>query len=165
MHSPLQQIKQLQAWRGRPPRDLSITAVMDAAVEQAAKSHKKLGELIELWRELLPEEITSRSVLTGFRSGVLQVKVDSSPTMFEVDRLLRGGVELEMRRRFRGSLSRVKTRIGPLDEPNGAMSGGDRSQSQARNESHSPSASNPSQGRLRHKAARRKNVAGPQRDR
>lgn len=162
MHSPLQQIKQLQAWRGRTPRDLSIAAVMDAAVEQAAKSHKKLGELIELWRELLPEEITSRSVLTGFRSGVLQVKVDSSPTMFEVDRLLRGGVELEMRRRFRGSLSRVKTRIGPLDEPGSC---GHRSQSQTGDESNLQHASNPTMGRLNHKAGRRKTIAGARRDR
>ncbi len=117
MPNPLLQIKQLQEWRGRKPRDLSIAAVLGAAVDDAAKSHRKLGELIELWRELLPEEVAAQTVLTGIRNGVLHVKVSSSATMFEVDRLLRGGVEAELRRRFRGSLSRVKTRIGPLDQP------------------------------------------------
>lgn len=158
MHNPIQQIKQLQAWRGRKPRDLSIAALMEAAVEDAAKTHKKLGELIELWRELLPEEVASQTVLTGFRSGVLQVKVDSSATMFEVDRLLRGGVEAELRRRFRGSLSRVRTRIGPLDQP---MNRNDRSESMLLPKDSSASVNR----QLKHKSGRNKSVVASHRGR
>ena len=133
MHQPLQLIQRLQAWRGRKTADLSIASIMESEVEKAAKTHKRLGELIDLWREVLPEALTAHTVLTGFRNGVLQVKVDSSATLFEIDRLLRGGMETELRSRFRGSLSRVKTRIGPLDETAPTLNQGSKVQRSAAN--------------------------------
>jgi hypothetical protein len=124
MQNPLQHIQRLQGWRGRKGRDLSIAQVLESEVDQAAKTHKRLGELIDLWRDIVPEALASHTRLTGFRNGVLQVKVDSSSILFEIDRLLRGGAESELRRQFRGSLSRVNARIGPLDEPASAFSRG-----------------------------------------
>jgi hypothetical protein len=116
MRHPLQELQQLQALRGRKPKDLGIGRLIEAAEENATRTHKRLGELIGLWQELLPADVASRTALVGVHRGVLQVRVDSAATAFEVDRLLRSGVEKELRSRYRGSLARVKTRVEPLDQ-------------------------------------------------
>jgi hypothetical protein len=71
--------------------------------------------LIELWEGLIPPELAARTALTSLRRGVLHVVVDSSSAGFELDRRLRGGLAHELRRQFRGTLVRVKTRVGRLD--------------------------------------------------
>lgn len=115
MHPSLRQIGQLQAWRGRKGRDLAIAGVIEATAEQASRVQRRLGELIEIWREVLPRRIADRTSLVSLRSGVLAVEVDSASTAFEIDRLLRSGVETEIRRRFRGNFSRVRTRVATMD--------------------------------------------------
>ncbi len=115
MRHPLQEIEQLRGWRGRKNTDQTIANMVRNAEESAARTHKRLGALIELWHELLPGHLITRTVLTGLHRGVLQVKVDSASTAFEIDRMLREGLEQELRSRFRGSLLRVKTRVEPLD--------------------------------------------------
>lgn len=116
MRHPLKELQHLQALRGRKPRDLGIGRLIEAAEENATRTHKRLGELIELWQELLPADVASRTALSGVQRGVLQVRVDSAATAFEVDRLLRSGLEKELRSRYRGSFVRVKTRVEPLDQ-------------------------------------------------
>ena len=115
MRHPLDEIKQLQAWRGRRGGDPSIARLVAVAGDNAERTHRRLGQLIDLWQQLLPAQVASRTVLAGIRNGVLLVKVDSSATAFEVDRLLRGGVAAELRTRYRGTLLRVKTTVQPLD--------------------------------------------------
>ncbi len=56
--------------------------------------------------------LAGRTSLVGLRGGILEVRVDSSSVRFELDRLLRGGALEELRRRHRGSLLRIKIRIG-----------------------------------------------------
>lgn len=115
MRHPLDEIKQLQAWRGRGRGDPSIAKLVGSAGDKAERTHRRLGQLIDLWQELMPKEVVERSVLGGLRNGVLVVKVDSAATAFDVDRLLRGGVEADLRKRYRGTLLRVKTSVEPLD--------------------------------------------------
>src|SRR5687767_2629587 len=88
MRHPLDEIKQLQAWRGRRGGDPSIARLVALAGDNAERTHRRLGQLIDLWQQLLPAEVASRTVLAGIRNGVLLVKVDSAATAFEVDRLL-----------------------------------------------------------------------------
>lgn len=116
---PLREIRNLQEWRVRRPADLSIAQLVAGAAASATRTQRRMGELIELWRLLMPEELVDRTVLAGLRNGVLQVKVDSAATAFEVDRLMRGGLESQLRAGYRGSLVRVKTRVEPLDDPPG----------------------------------------------
>jgi hypothetical protein len=46
-----------------------------------------------LWTDLVPAELVAHSRLEGLSRGVLRVAVDSSSHLFELDRLLRGGLE------------------------------------------------------------------------
>ena len=108
----IHQIEFLRKIRARPGRDLSVAAVIADTASSAARTHKKLGELIELWERLVPEDIASHTSLASLRGGVLHVIVDSSSTSFELDRLLRCGLTNQLRREYRGTLVRIKTRLG-----------------------------------------------------
>ncbi|MCI0674605.1 MAG: DUF721 domain-containing protein [Phycisphaerales bacterium] len=111
MSRSLQQLQDLLAARTRPSRNLSIAPVIAATADNASRTHKKLGELIEIWETVVPEPLARHTSLTGLRRGVLQVTVDSSSSLFELDRQLRSGLTDQLRREFRGTLVRVKTRI------------------------------------------------------
>ncbi len=114
MSRSIHQLEQLRKLRCRPQPDLSISALIANTATEATKSHKKLGELIELWERLVPAELASQTSLLGLRAGVLQVRVGSSAASFELDRLLRSGLLAQLRQQFRGSLVRVKLQVGPL---------------------------------------------------
>ncbi len=60
----------------------------------------------------MPAEIVARTRLTALRGGVARVVVDSASTAYELDRMLRGGLEQQLRRRFRGTLVRIRISIG-----------------------------------------------------
>jgi hypothetical protein len=117
MHPSLREIQALQSRRGRTGRELSIGATIEREADEATRVHRRLGQLIGLWQELMPQQVADHTALSGLRHGVLHVIVDSAATAFEVDRLLRSGVEARLKQRFRGSLMRVRTRVGtPGDE-------------------------------------------------
>jgi len=115
MTSPIHQIEQLRQRRAPKAKDLSIASVVAATADHAARTHKKLGELIALWEGLVPANIAAHTSLSGLRGGVLHVIVDSSSIAFELDRMLRSGLTADLRSRFHGTLVRVKTRIGHPD--------------------------------------------------
>ena len=114
----VQQIERLRKLRSRPGGELSIAGMVNATANDAKRTHKKLGELIELWQELVPPQYACHTSLVGLRGGVLQVAVDSSSIGYEIDRLLRNGLMNELRSRYKGTLIRIKTRIeGKIDDP------------------------------------------------
>lgn len=111
MLDPISQIEKLRNLRSRKGRDLSILEAIEGVQSNARQSHKRLGELIDLWIELLPEELVAGSSLRGIRGGLLQVEVESSAVLYEIDRRLREGLLQELRSRYHGTLVRVKLRM------------------------------------------------------
>jgi len=107
----LREIERLRELRQRPQRDLSITGIVRSMSDTARKTQKRLGAIIELWEELLPPELAARTRIQHIRGGTLHVHVDSSATSYELDRLLREGLERELRSRYRGTLMRVRLRV------------------------------------------------------
>lgn len=69
---------------------------------------KKLSELSVIWDELLPDVIRDHAVLEDFSSGTLKVVVDSPAVRFELQTLLRSGIERELKARFKGPLNKIK---------------------------------------------------------
>lgn len=110
--SRLDQVEALRKNRGSAARDVSIATIIVDTAADASRTHKKLGEMIELWEQLVPAELASHTSLTGLHRGILHVVVDSSSAAFELDRLMRSGLADQLRERFRGTLVRVKTRTG-----------------------------------------------------
>ena len=105
------EIEQLRRHRARPGHDLAIGDSVRATADVARKTNDRLGDLIDLWNELVPGHLVRHTSIAGLRRGVLQINVDTSSAAFELDRLLRGGLTHELRKRFRGSLARIKTRV------------------------------------------------------
>lgn len=106
------EIEHLRSHRARLGRDLAIGASIRATADVARKTNGRLGDLIDLWNELVPAHLARHTSIAGLRRGVLHISVDTSAAAFELDRLLRGGLTHDLRKRFRGSLIRIKTRVG-----------------------------------------------------
>ena len=117
MSDAAHEIRRLQSLRGRRDKDLSIAGIIDSVQEQAIRTNKRLGELIELWDELVPAPIAEATTLIGLRGGVLRVAADSSAVAYELDRHLREGLLAELRGRYRGTLARVKVQLGETGQP------------------------------------------------
>ena len=109
---PVARIENLRRARAAPDVDLSIAATIRQTAETASRTHRRLGELIDLWSELIPADLAQRTQVKALRGGVAYIDVETAPDLYEIDRLLRDGVEAEMRRRFGGSLIRVRLKVG-----------------------------------------------------
>lgn len=73
-----------------------------------AKRVRRLSALAEVWDEVIPAEIAEHTALESFNRGVLTVMVDSAPHRFQLQTLLSGGLQKEIRQRFGGPLNRVR---------------------------------------------------------
>lgn len=89
-----------------PNPDLSMGFLADQFKRDVAKPYKQLGDLAELWATLVPAALVERSRLVGLSRGVLHVEVDSPAAHFEVDRLLRGGLQKQLIQGHRGQAFR-----------------------------------------------------------
>jgi hypothetical protein len=114
-HAPMSDassaIARLRELRVKPQRDLTITDLVRTYAKQASSTNKKLGELIELWEQHVPAALASRTTLISLRAGTLHVAVNDASTGYELDRLLREGLEQTLRSSFRGTLARVRLRV------------------------------------------------------
>lgn len=111
MNRPLSEIERLRELRQKPQRNLSIEGIIRSTAENARKTQKRLGSIINLWEQLVPAELAARTRIQHIRGGTLHVNVDSSSTAYDLDRLLRDGLEGELRSQYRGTLARVRVRI------------------------------------------------------
>ena len=89
-------LDELRKSRSLPKRDLSLGFLSEQFKRDVAKPYKQLGDLAELWGQLLPERLTQRTRLVGLSRGVLHVEVDNPAAHFEIDRLLRGGLQKQL---------------------------------------------------------------------
>ncbi|MCH8342776.1 MAG: DUF721 domain-containing protein [Planctomycetes bacterium] len=112
MAEAVQRLERLRQRRARLDADASIGGLVSGVAERAARTQRRLGALTDVWESLVPAEIVARTRLTSLRGGVARVVVDSASTAYELDRMLRGGLEQQLRRRFRGTLMRIRISIG-----------------------------------------------------
>ncbi|MEM7625912.1 MAG: DciA family protein [Planctomycetota bacterium] len=105
-------VEKMRTLRVRPDRDLSLGFLTDQFKREVARPFKQLGDLVELWAELLPKDVADGTRLESLQRGVLSVAVDSSARLYEVDRRLREGLETQLITRHKGgAFRRVKLRV------------------------------------------------------
>lgn len=98
--------------RNRKDPDLSLGFLTGQFKREVQKPYEQLGKLTEIWGELVPPELAVHTRLEGLSRGVLRVSVDSSGRLYELDRLLRGGVLNELITRHKGkALRRVDLKV------------------------------------------------------
>ena len=73
-----------------------------------AKRVRQLGQLAEIWDDLVPEPIRDHTALDKLHQGILTVLVDSPAHRFQLRTLLDGGLEREIRTRFPGALNKIR---------------------------------------------------------
>lgn len=109
-------LQRLRQWRNRTDPDYSLRFIEKQFQQEVARPHKQLGRFIDLWAELVPETLRTHTRLEGFSHGTLRVAVDSSAHLYELNQLLRGGLERELIRRQPSgpSLRRVRLRVADI---------------------------------------------------
>ena len=105
-------LEKLRRWKGFADRDLTLQFLRGQFQRDIEKPFRQLEAIAPLWRQLVPLELAEHSCLESLSRGVLQVAVDSSPQLYELDRLLRGGLEKQLADRHKGTpLRRVRLRV------------------------------------------------------
>ena len=102
-------LKRLREHRVWAERDLSLGFLPGQFQREVARPFKQLAPLAELWQQLVPADLARHARLERLKGGVLHVAVDSSAHLYELDRLMRQGLERELVRAAKGApLRRVK---------------------------------------------------------
>jgi hypothetical protein len=111
-------VEELRRHRTRPDPDLSLGFLKKQFEREIAKPARHLAAVVELWNELVPEALRDATRLESLARGVLHVTVNSSVELYELDGLLRSGLERELIRRHRGpAFRKIKLKVGPIDGP------------------------------------------------
>lgn len=109
-------LERIRERRSPKQRTWTIDKSIESIRNHNRRIQKRFGELTDLWSEILPSELVSESRLLLLRGGILTVGVTTSAIAYELDRLLREGLESELRKRYRGTLTRIRLRIDPVDD-------------------------------------------------
>lgn len=106
-NNPAQEhLERLRKDRSLPSPDLSLRFVADQFKRDVARPYQQLGNLAALWVELLPASLVERSRLMGLSRGVLHVEADNAAVHYELDRLLRGGLQKKLIQSHKGAALR-----------------------------------------------------------
>jgi|GEM_PF-438525 len=89
-------LDRLRKSRSLPKPDLSLGFMAEQFKRDVAKPYLQLGDLAELWRQLVPAKLVERSRLVGLSRGTLHLEVDNPAAHFEIDRLLREGLQKQL---------------------------------------------------------------------
>ncbi len=96
-------------WRERDDRTAQLDDIYAGFFDKRyARPHRQLSQIAEIWSRLVPAPLAEKTALRSLHRGVLTVAVDDSATLYQLDRLLRGGVEQQIKRQSGGALRRIK---------------------------------------------------------
>lgn len=104
-------LQKLKEWRGPRQRPSVYQVALERIQRDAKRTHRHLGDFIEHWYELLPDEIAVRTNIDSVRGGTIYVRADNSAAAFEVDRLLREGVLATLRSKCSITVADIKVRV------------------------------------------------------
>jgi hypothetical protein len=108
-------LEDLRRWRGRTPRDGAIGPIVEALRDDAAKTQRRLGLVIDAWERTVPAELARQTRITALSRGTLQVRVASPSVRYELDRFLRSGGEAALRTASRAPLRSIRITVGPVE--------------------------------------------------
>lgn len=112
------QLGRLRGWRNRKTPDLSMGFIKAQFKREVERPYKQLGAIVELWEQFVPADVLPHTRLESLARGVLRVIVDSSSQLYELDRLLRGGIERQLIMAHKGpAFRKVQLRVGRIDPP------------------------------------------------
>ena len=109
-------LDRLRALRVRERHPVPIGEEMKSLAGRVERTGRRLCDFISLWEEVVPAQLAMKTRVRGARGGVFHVSVETSPALYEIDRLLREGGLAAIRSRLRGTLVRIKLAVEPLHD-------------------------------------------------
>ncbi|MGI9013682.1 MAG: DciA family protein [Phycisphaerales bacterium] len=107
-------LEKVRGYRVRKVDMRPLTADFVRMQRDTERNGRMLGDVVEAWETMLPAELCNRTAIDSFGRGVLHVRADSAATRFELDRLLRTGIERAIRECCSRPLNRIKITIGAV---------------------------------------------------
>jgi hypothetical protein len=110
-------LDRLRGWRNHAEKDVSMDFLKDFLKQEVERPYKQLHEIAEVWQKLVPPELVKKTRLESLSRGVLKVAVGSSAALYELERLLRSGLENEIIRAHKGpAFRKISLRQGRIGE-------------------------------------------------
>lgn len=109
------QLERLRLWRNRKQRDVTLNFLPDLVNRDYEKPHRQMGKIIEIWQQYIPTELVNRSKLVSLQRGLLLIHVQDSPTLYQLNQVLRSGAEKLIKQAHRGNIFRIQLKIQPDD--------------------------------------------------
>lgn len=124
-----QKLEALRKRRLRPAPDYSLHFLEEMFRKRIEKPFHQLHAVTEVWCRLVPEEVRACCRLESLQRGVLRIRVEGSSRLYTLDRLLKSGLERQLKQELRGiRLTRIALKQGRLSAEDAAA--GDRSTQQ-----------------------------------
>ncbi len=121
MANPLEHLRDLQKRRGARGANAIPTESIRAEVTRlrtsVERNAERFGNAGELWERFIPANIRQDTRLSGIAGGILTIVTGSAATSYALDRILRGGVDAEIRTASAGKITRVRMRVGQVNPP------------------------------------------------
>lgn len=107
-----ERLRRLREWRNRRTPDLSLGFLKKQFKRDVERPYKQLGDLIALWQQLVPAELAEHTRLDSLTRGVLHISVDAPVHLYELDQLLRSGLERALITQHKGpAFRRIKLAV------------------------------------------------------
>ncbi len=99
-------------------KDTSLAFLHETFKRDIEKPFKQLAKLTPLWQEMVPDALLPFTRLESLSRGTLTVVVEGSARLYELDRLLRSGLQTELIKRYTGpAFRKVKLQLGVVSAP------------------------------------------------
>ena len=117
-HSPQHEhLNNLRNWRDPAGRDLTLANFAKHINKTHVRPAKQLKPVVDLWNQHIPDPIRSKTTLAAFTRGILTIHADDSATLYQLDRLLRSGLETQLRTSCKTTLRSVRLKLKPNANP------------------------------------------------
>ena len=106
------QLEQLRKHRVFKDRDFSLGFMKRKFKVEIEKPFKQISDLVEVWQRMVPEHIEPHTKLESLNRGMLRVVVESNSWLYELDKVLRSGLQQQIISEFKGkAFRRVQLRV------------------------------------------------------
>ena len=107
-------LENLRAWRNRKRPDLTLAFLNKYVAKKYTQPLKQLGPFTEFWQKALPPQLHQRTAIVALNHGLLTIHVADSPTLYQIDRLLRAGLEHTLKTQSKAAITKIKLKIGDV---------------------------------------------------
>lgn len=104
-------LDRMRPFRARHERDVSMEAALQSLERQLREQHNAVGDIIDVWNEIVPAPLQGIATIGGVSQGTLTLVCATSGASYEISRALRDGLERTLMQRLPSRIKRIKVRV------------------------------------------------------